>query len=81
MVSDPNEEPPTVTVLRFTRVIFGVSSSPFLLNATINHHVEQYRQADPAFVNKFLSTIYVDDLVSGSKDLESTYEFYAKSKL
>ena len=61
----------------------GVSSSPFLLNATINHHImDQYRQqSDPFFVDKFLSSIYVDDLVSGSKDLESTYELYLKSKI
>ena len=43
--------------------------------------MEQHRQSDSAFVDKFLSSIYVDDLVSGSKDLESTYEFYMKSKL
>lgn len=65
-------------VFRFTRVMFGVSSSLFLLNATIRHHMEMYRDVDPSFVDKFLSSIYVDDM---SLDVESTYELYLKSKL
>ena len=70
-----------MVTLRFNRVVFGVSASPFLLNATINHHMDTYRELDPVFADKFQSSIYVDDLVSGSHDVESTYEFYAKSKL
>ena len=77
---DPHVEPPELITLRFTRVVFGVSSSPFLLNATINHHMETFRECDPAFVDKFLSSIYVNDVVSGSSDVESTYGFYVKSK-
>ena len=57
-----------------------MSSSPFLLNATINHHLETYRKADPQFVDKFLSSIYVDDLISGSSDIGSTYDFYRKAR-
>ena len=40
-VDDINKPSPEIVVLRFTRVVFGVSSSPFLLNATIKHHIER----------------------------------------
>ena len=79
-VEDTHVEQSKILVYRFTRVVFGVSSSPFLRNATINHHIETYRQADPQFVDLFLSSIYVDDLVAGSGDVESTYHFYVKSR-
>ena len=48
---------PEIGALRFTRVVFGVSSSPFLLNATIKHHIERYKEADPEFVEKFHSSL------------------------
>ena len=77
---DVKGEVPDVVVLRFTRVVFGVNSSPFLLNATIDHHMRRYQEIDPLFVDKFLSSIYVDDVSLGSNDVESTYELYLKSK-
>ena len=30
---------------------------------------------------KFLESIYVDDLISGDSDVNSTFELYVKSKL
>ena len=63
-VDDIDKLSPEIVVLRFTRVVFGVSSSPIQLNTTIKHHIEQYKEADPEFVEKFLPSIYVDDLRS-----------------
>lgn len=66
-------------ILRFTSVVFGVLASPFLLNATINHHIEGYREVDPTFFDKFLSSIYVDDVSFSSPDVKSMYRLYQKS--
>ena len=60
--------------------MFGVSSSPFLLNATIRHHIEQYKDSDPQFVEKFVRSIYVDDVTYGSGDVEEAYQLYLSSK-
>ena len=80
-VDDISKPEPQVITLRFTRVVFGLLSSPFLLNATIKHHMEQYEQCDPDFTKKFLESIYVDDFTSGDSDVGGTFEFYVKSKL
>ena len=80
-VKDIDKAEPDVVVLRFTRVVFGLTASPFLLNATIKHHIGQYEQCDPSFTHKFLESIYVDDLTSGDSDVDRTFELYVKSKL
>ena len=47
------KSPPAIQGMRFTRVVFGVSSSPFLFNATIIHHLNKYRDEHPESVEKF----------------------------
>ena len=54
----------TVRVMRFVRVTFGVSSSPFLLNATIRHHLSKYDQSHA--VVEMQNNFYVDDFISGA---------------
>ena len=38
-LDDVNKESPEIKLLRFTRVVFGVNASPFILSATVRHHV------------------------------------------
>ena len=60
--------------------MFGVSSSPFLLNATIKHHLESFASAYPKLVSDIMQSIYVDDIVFGASDAESAWELYYNSK-
>lgn len=79
-VDDVSKEHPETIVLRFTRVVFGVSSSPFLLNATIRYHLEKHAVIHPDLVRKLLRSTYVDDIVTGAESEEAAYELYKKAK-
>ena len=80
LVDDVTAPLPRLVTLRFARVVFGVSSSPFLLNATIRRHVKGYRLSDPLFVVRFIHSIYVDDLTCGSDSEEGAIELNTKSR-
>ena len=75
-----DKKEPKVVALRFTRVVFGVSSSPFLLNATVRYHLEKFVLDQPDLVSQFLQSLYVDDLVSGADTEREAYELFRRSK-
>ncbi|KAL5475814.1 hypothetical protein EMCRGX_G025680 [Ephydatia muelleri] len=79
-LEDVGSEIPRVKVFRFTRVVFGVASSPFLLNATLKYHIQRYSASDQAFISKFQQSIYVDDVTFGACSVNEAFELYTKSK-
>ena len=75
-----NKEDPNLIVLRFARVVFGVSASPFLLNATLRHHVESFVASHPQLLKVLIESTYVDDIVFGADSEECAFEMYQQSK-
>ena len=55
-------------VLRFTRALFGLAPSLFLLGGDIQHHLENFRTVYPEIVSEIEKSLYVDDLISGGED-------------
>ena len=55
-----------VETLRFTRVLFGLSPSPFLLNGVIQQHLESWQTRLPESAKEALRSLYVDDFISGA---------------
>ena len=79
-VKDIDSERPEICVYRFARVVFGVASSPFLLNATIHHHITNLKELDGQLASKILKSLYVDDLLSGADEIQSAVELYQTLK-
>ena len=59
-----------IRVMRFKVVPFGNKSSPFLLNATIKHHLKQYQPSHT--VTELGDNLYIDDFISGHDEVQIT---------
>ena len=79
-VDDISSEDPNILIYRFCRVIFGMNCSPFLLNATLKHHVTKYYDNDPVLARNTLEGLYVDDWTSGGEDDDEAYALYNTTK-
>ena len=79
-VNDVEKETPEICALRFMRVVLGVSASPFLLNAMLKYHLEQYASRYPDTICRPFESTYVDDLVTGSDTEDGAFKLYSQSK-
>ena len=77
-INDANLE---IIEYRFTRVIFGACCSQYLLNVIVKTHLQKYADKDPEFVEKMMKSFYVDDLISGTKNLEEGVKLFHKCKV
>ena len=79
-VDDILTDNPQLVIMRFTRVVFGVNSSPFLLNGTIRHHLNSYVDKDLEFVEEVVCSLYVGDLASSKPHGTSAYDFLLQTE-
>ena len=78
-VRDVSDEEINPVVYRFCRVVFGVNSSPFLLNATLQYHLDRYMNVEEECVRKIKDDHYVDDLVTGDQTQYKALTLHEKS--
>ena len=79
----PNEDD-QITVWRLKRVPFGVNCSPFLLNATIQHHLALEQETVTSktvhrVITLMQNSFYVDDCLSSLSDAKEVDQFQQTS--
>ena len=65
--------------MKVGRVLFGISSSPFLLNATIRHHLSQYQPPSETVV-QLQEQLFVDDFLGGSDTEEGAWKLFVEAR-
>ena len=57
---------PTVKILRFARLVFGLTSRPLILNGTVRIHLQKYLSEEhiKEIIQKLIGVLYVDDVTS-----------------
>ncbi|EPB69630.1 Pao retrotransposon peptidase [Ancylostoma ceylanicum] len=73
----PNKD--NLVTFRFTRVTFGLLSSPFLLAATTHFHLDQYSN-DIKLVTEIKENLYVDNLLLTTDTAEEAVHIYRRTK-
>ncbi|KAJ8982623.1 hypothetical protein NQ317_002674 [Molorchus minor] len=75
-----------IKIFRHKRVVFGVSSSPFLLGATIDLHLEKCKKNwtegksySLATIDQLANSFYVDNCLASVRDQESLLRFIDES--
>ena len=64
------KDPQRIQTYRFTRALFGLGPSPFLLGGVIQQHLNSCREEHPKCVEEIERELYVDDLLTGGPTTE-----------
>ena len=70
-----DRDPIAIETYRFTRPLFGLNQSPFLLQGTLHEHLDNEKEIyDNDLIEKIRREVYVDDLISGDETVEKARE-------
>ncbi|XP_064468664.1 uncharacterized protein LOC135382486 [Ornithodoros turicata] len=70
---------PEIQIWRMTRVPFGTTSSPFLLSATIQHHLKIVEGPLKETAEKLRESFYVDDSLTGASTEAEAERLYTEA--
>ena len=76
-LSDPTDPDSPFITYRFTVVPFGTTSSPLMLNATIQYHLEHFNSPVSLDMKK---KMYVDNVISGADTEKSAVNYYQEGR-
>lgn len=76
---DPTDPSSPIDIFRFKVILFGATCSQFILNATIDYHLEKY-EGEKDITDKIRRNIYVDNLLGTASTTPELLNFYSKSK-
>ena len=71
---------PKLVCYRFSKVVFGLNRSPFLLGATLNYHIQNCKLDDAKLKETLAQSTYVDDVVMGADTFERARGIFEKAK-
>ena len=66
---------PNIIAYRFARLLFGLTSSPFVLNSTINLHINKFENLSPEKGEQFIRDLYVDNSSTSFLNIRDAYDF------
>ena len=78
--NDVHTKFPEVQIFTFTCVVFRVSPSPYLLNATIVEQLKKFEKVYTSTKHKIKNSIYVDDVIMGASSVSEAFKLYQESK-
>ena len=76
-LSDPTDSDSSFITYRFRAVPFGTTSSPFMLNATIQYHLEHFNSPVSLDMKK---NMYIDNVISGADTEKSAVNYYQEGR-
>ena len=76
-LNDPSDPMSKLDVYRFKTVLFGAVSSPFILYATLHHHLHQHNSRLSCDI---LHNLYVDNILSGCSSETDTIQYYHNAR-
>ena len=76
-LTDPTDVSSQFCVYRFKVVPFGATSSPFMLNAVLQYHLQQH---STAVSHDMRSNLYVDNIITGGATKQAVVSYYREAR-